>query len=29
LERLRSATRHQAADPAPAQGLCLVSVRYG
>jgi tRNA pseudouridine38-40 synthase len=29
LERLRSATRHRAADPAPAQGLCLVSVRYG
>jgi tRNA pseudouridine38-40 synthase len=28
LERLRSATRHRAADPAPAQGLCLVSVRY-
>jgi tRNA pseudouridine38-40 synthase len=29
LERLRSATRHRAADPAPAQGLCLVSVQYG
>jgi tRNA pseudouridine38-40 synthase len=29
LERLRSATRHRAADPAPAQGLCLVSVSYG
>jgi tRNA pseudouridine38-40 synthase len=29
LERLRSATRHRAADPAPAQGLCLVAVRYG
>jgi tRNA pseudouridine38-40 synthase len=29
LERLRSVTRHRAADPAPAQGLCLVSVRYG
>jgi len=28
LERLRSATRHRAADPAPALGLCLVSVRY-
>jgi tRNA pseudouridine38-40 synthase len=27
-ERLRSATRHQAADPAPSQGLCLVSVEY-
>ena len=27
LERLRAATRHRAADPAPAQGLCLVSVR--
>jgi tRNA pseudouridine38-40 synthase len=29
LERLRSQTRHRAADPAPAQGLCLVSVDYG
>jgi tRNA pseudouridine38-40 synthase len=29
LARLRSATRHRAADPAPAQGLCLVAVRYG
>ena len=29
LERLRSATRHRAADPAPAKGLCLISVRYG
>jgi tRNA pseudouridine38-40 synthase len=28
LERLRSATRHRAADPAPAKGLCLVSVGY-
>ena len=28
LERLRSATRHRAADPAPARGLCLVSVQY-
>jgi tRNA pseudouridine38-40 synthase len=28
LERLRSATRHRAADPAPALGLCLISVRY-
>ena len=29
LERLRATTRHRAADPAPAQGLCLVSVDYG
>jgi tRNA pseudouridine38-40 synthase len=29
LERLRSASRHRAADPAPARGLCLVSVQYG
>jgi tRNA pseudouridine38-40 synthase len=29
LERLRSATRHRAADPAPAKGLCLIAVRYG
>jgi tRNA pseudouridine38-40 synthase len=28
LERLRSVTRHRAADPAPARGLCLVSVGY-
>ncbi len=28
LERLRATSRHRAADPAPAQGLCLVSVRY-
>jgi tRNA pseudouridine38-40 synthase len=28
LDRLRAASRHRAADPAPAQGLCLVSVRY-
>jgi tRNA pseudouridine38-40 synthase len=28
LERLRATTRHRAADPAPARGLCLVSVRY-
>jgi len=29
LERLRATTRHRAADPAPARGLCLVSVDYG
>jgi tRNA pseudouridine38-40 synthase len=29
MERLRANTRHRAADPAPAQGLCLVSVTYG
>jgi tRNA pseudouridine38-40 synthase len=29
LERLRSASRHRAADPAPAQGLCLITVSYG
>ncbi|HEX3793135.1 MAG TPA: tRNA pseudouridine(38-40) synthase TruA [Acidimicrobiales bacterium] len=28
-ERLRATTRHKAADPAPSQGLCLVSVEYG
>jgi tRNA pseudouridine38-40 synthase len=28
LERLRATTRHRAADPAPALGLCLVSVEY-
>jgi tRNA pseudouridine38-40 synthase len=28
LDRMRSTTRHRAADPAPAQGLCLISVRY-
>jgi len=28
LERLRAMTRHRAADPAPALGLCLVSVHY-
>ena len=28
LERLRSASRHRAADPAPAHGLCLISVGY-
>jgi tRNA pseudouridine38-40 synthase len=29
LARLRAADRHRAADPAPAKGLCLVSVAYG
>jgi len=29
MERLRAATRHKMADPAPARGLCLVSVDYG
>jgi len=29
LARLRAANRHRAADPAPAKGLCLVSVAYG
>jgi tRNA pseudouridine38-40 synthase len=29
LERLRATSRHRAADPAPAHGLCLVSVQYG
>jgi tRNA pseudouridine38-40 synthase len=29
LDRLRATTRHRAPDPAPALGLCLVSVRYG
>jgi tRNA pseudouridine38-40 synthase len=28
LERLRATNRHRAADPAPAQGLCLVAVQY-
>jgi hypothetical protein len=28
LDRLLAASRHRAADPAPARGLCLVSVRY-
>jgi tRNA pseudouridine38-40 synthase len=28
LARLRATNRHRAADPAPAQGLCLVSVAY-
>jgi tRNA pseudouridine38-40 synthase len=29
MERLRAASRHTMADPAPAEGLCLVSVTYG
>jgi tRNA pseudouridine38-40 synthase len=29
LERLRAVNRHRAPDPAPAQGLCLLSVEYG
>ena len=29
MERLRAATRHRMPDPAPAHGLCLVSVAYG
>jgi tRNA pseudouridine38-40 synthase len=28
LERLRASSRHRAADPAPAQGLCLIAVEY-
>ncbi|HVB90629.1 MAG TPA: tRNA pseudouridine(38-40) synthase TruA [Acidimicrobiales bacterium] len=28
MERLRATSRHQAADPAPAHGLCLVRVSY-
>jgi tRNA pseudouridine38-40 synthase len=28
MEDLRAATRHRMADPAPAHGLCLVSVAY-
>jgi tRNA pseudouridine38-40 synthase len=28
MERLRLANRHRAPDPAPARGLCLVSVAY-
>ena len=28
MERLRAVTRHRMADPAPAQGLCLISVAY-
>ena len=29
MERLRAVTRHRMPDPAPAHGLCLVSVDYG
>ena len=29
MERLRAASRHSMPDPAPAAGLCLVSVDYG
>jgi tRNA pseudouridine38-40 synthase len=29
LERLRAATRQSLPEPAPAEGLCLVSVEYG
>ena len=29
MERLRAASRRRMAEPAPAQGLCLVSVDYG
>jgi tRNA pseudouridine38-40 synthase len=29
MERLRAVSRHRMADPAPAHGLCLVSVAYG
>ena len=29
MERLRAVTRHRMPDPAPARGLCLVSVAYG
>ncbi len=29
MERLRAVTRHRMPDPAPAHGLCLVSVAYG
>jgi tRNA pseudouridine38-40 synthase len=28
LQHLRAATRHRMADPAPAHGLCLISVAY-
>jgi tRNA pseudouridine38-40 synthase len=28
MDRLRATSRHRAPDPAPAQGLCLLSVRY-
>ena len=29
MERLRAVTAHRMPDPAPAHGLCLVSVAYG
>ncbi len=29
MDRLRASSRHRAAEPAPPQGLCLVSVEYG
>ncbi len=29
MEQLRATTRHRMPDPAPAHGLCLVSVDYG
>jgi tRNA pseudouridine38-40 synthase len=29
MDRLRASNRHRAADPAPPQGLCLISVEYG
>ena len=29
MERLRAVSRHRMPDPAPAHGLCLVSVTYG
>ena len=29
MERLRAVSRHRMPDPAPAHGLCLVSVAYG
>ncbi len=29
MERLRAVSRHRMPDPAPAKGLCLVSVTYG
>ncbi len=29
MERLRAASRHSMPEPAPAAGLCLVSVDYG
>ena len=29
MERLRAVSRHRMPDPAPAYGLCLISVAYG